>query len=235
MAEVFNIYCDESCHLQNDNIKPMVLGAIWCPQDKVKEINKRLREIKSKYYNNKYELKWSKISRSEINLYIDIINYFFDDDDLHFRGVVIPDKTQLRHDRYKQNHDTWYYKMLFVLLKVIFDPREKYCIYLDYKDTQGNIKLEKLHEVLCNNIYDFSKEIIVKTQLVKSHQVELIQLADVIIGALSYFHRKLNTNEGKLKIIDKIIERSGYSLSNNTLYKEQKINLLIWKPQEPEE
>jgi hypothetical protein len=45
----YNIYCDESCHLENDNIPPMVLGAIWCPTFKKKEITKRLIEIKSKY------------------------------------------------------------------------------------------------------------------------------------------------------------------------------------------
>ncbi len=28
MSQVFNIYCDESCHLENDRQKAMVLGAI---------------------------------------------------------------------------------------------------------------------------------------------------------------------------------------------------------------
>ena len=32
MAEVFNVYCDESCHLEHDNIPTMVIGAVWCPQ-----------------------------------------------------------------------------------------------------------------------------------------------------------------------------------------------------------
>jgi len=39
MSEVFNIYCDESCHLQHDGQKAMVLGAIWCPLDKAREIS----------------------------------------------------------------------------------------------------------------------------------------------------------------------------------------------------
>ncbi|NHQ60865.1 DUF3800 domain-containing protein [Chlorobium sp. BLA1] len=33
MSEIFNIYCDESCHLENDRHKAMVLGAVWCPLD----------------------------------------------------------------------------------------------------------------------------------------------------------------------------------------------------------
>ena len=31
MPQVFNIYCDESCHLEHDRQQVMVLGAIWCP------------------------------------------------------------------------------------------------------------------------------------------------------------------------------------------------------------
>ena len=29
MDSIYNIYCDESCHLENDCEKAMVLGAIW--------------------------------------------------------------------------------------------------------------------------------------------------------------------------------------------------------------
>ena len=34
MSDTFNVYCDESCHLENDHQKAMVLGAVWCPLDK---------------------------------------------------------------------------------------------------------------------------------------------------------------------------------------------------------
>ena len=47
MSEV-NIYCDESNHLENDNKSHMVLGAIYCPSEKVRLFNIRLKEIKEK-------------------------------------------------------------------------------------------------------------------------------------------------------------------------------------------
>ncbi len=37
MGDIFNVYCDESCHLENDHRKVMVLGAVWCPFDKTCE------------------------------------------------------------------------------------------------------------------------------------------------------------------------------------------------------
>ena len=45
----FNIYCDESCHLENDKQTAMVLGAVWCPLDQARKIAVRLREIKKKH------------------------------------------------------------------------------------------------------------------------------------------------------------------------------------------
>lgn len=44
----YNVYCDESCHLEKDGKKAMSLGAVWCPKGKVPEINKRIQEIKEK-------------------------------------------------------------------------------------------------------------------------------------------------------------------------------------------
>lgn len=44
----FNIYCDESCHLENDKQQAMVLGAIWCQTDFSRHIARHLKEIKKK-------------------------------------------------------------------------------------------------------------------------------------------------------------------------------------------
>ena len=139
MSEIFNIYCDESCHLENDRQKAMVLGAVWCPLDKTREIAVRLREIKKKHgMPAPFEVKWTKVSPAKKDLYLDLIDYFFDDDDLHFRALIVPDKAKLRHDAFPgQDHDTWYYKMYFDMLKVILRPDARYRIYLDIKDTRG--------------------------------------------------------------------------------------------------
>lgn len=92
MTTEYNVYCDESCHLENDRQKAMVLGAVWCPKDKRWEIAERIREIKQKHgLERDFEIKWTKVSPSKLAFYQDIVDYFFDDDDLHFRGLVVPD------------------------------------------------------------------------------------------------------------------------------------------------
>ncbi len=234
MSEIFNIYCDESCHLENDHQKAMVLGAIWCPLDKTREIAVRLREIKQKHgLPPGFEVKWTKVSPSKTALYLDLIDYFFDDDDLHFRALIVPDKAKLQHGAFLgQDHDTWYYKMYFDMLKVVFQPDARYRVYLDIKDTRGAEKARKLHEVLCNNMYDFSRKVIERLQLVHSHEIEQLQLADLLIGAVSYLNRGLEGNEGKLALIRRIQKRSGYRLTRTTLLRENKVNIFRWQAAE---
>lgn len=227
--QIYNIYCDESCHLENDKKNVMVLGAIWCPIEKVKESAFRIREIKMKYsLRPDFEIKWTKVSPAKLQFYFDLVDYFFDDDDLHFRALIVPDKTQLNHEKFQQSHDDFYYKMYFDMLKIIISPDATYRIYLDIKDTKGAQKLKKLHDVLCNNRYDFSRTIIEKLQAVRSHEIELMQLTDLLIGAVSYKNRELNTSLVKNTIIQRISQRSGYRLTHTTLYREEKFNLFRW-------
>ncbi len=231
MTQIFNIYCDESCHLEHDHQKVMVLGGVWCPLEKVREISVRLREIKQRHgMKPEFEAKWTKISPAKKALYLDLVDYFFDDDDLHFRALIIPDKTILRHDEFGQDHDTWYYKMYFDMLKVLLSPRDRYRIYLDIKDTRSADKVTKLKQVLRNNLYDFSGDVVERVQNVRSHEIEILQLTDLLIGALSYLHRGLSGNSGKEEVIARIKERSGYSLEKSTLYREDKFNLFVWHP-----
>ncbi len=229
MKPIYNIYCDESCHLEHDQQKAMVLGAVWCPLEEVKKISHEILALKSRHgLSRTFELKWVKVSPGKLDFYLDILDYFFDCEDLRFRGVVVPDKSRLQHDRFSQEHDDWYYKMFFVLLKQIFDPRAHYRVYLDIKDTRSQQKVEKLHDVISSNIYDFDKSIIERIQHVRSHEVEIMQITDLLIGALAYVHRNLSTSRAKLALIKRIQERSGHTLLQTTLPREPKVNILVW-------
>lgn len=230
---LYNVYCDETCHLEHDGINVMVLGAVWCPQSKLKEINQRIRQIKERNgVSPTMELKWTKISPAKIDLYRDIVNYYFDDDDLHFRAVVIPDKSKLNHEQFHQTHDDWYYKMYFDMLKVIFNPTDNYEIYIDIKDTNSYRKAQKLKDVCCNSLYDFSHRVIKRLQPIRSEEVQIMQLVDILIGAVGYENRnfpaEFEKSAAKQNIIELIKKRSGYTMRKTTLLREEKLNLLAW-------
>lgn len=234
----YNFYCDESCHLQNDNSlnglnkKTMVLGSIKIPKSKKTEIFERIREIKLKHNISRFqEVKWTKLSPANVNLYLDLIDYFFDCDEIVFRGLIAHDKDTLNNKQYNQTFDEWYYKMYWQLLNII-DPNYNYNIFVDIKDTKGGDRIKKLHNVLCNSLYDFNHNIIKQIQQVRSHEVEIMQITDIIVGALSYVSRDLNTSTAKLKVIDRIKLRCKYSLTKSTLKGERKFNIFVWKPKQ---
>lgn len=230
MAEEYNIYCDESCHLQNDKMKSMTLGAVMCKKEYYQTIIQRIKEIKSSYHIPLHqEMKWVKISPTNVRFYENIIDFFFDSNYLSFRGIVIPDKSKLNHEYFRQTHDDWYYKMYFLLLDRLFTSECKYNVYIDIKDTLGYAKLRKLKDFLHNSNYDFDKCMISKIQEIRSYETSIIQITDLIIGALSYLHRESNTSNAKLKIINKIKIRSRKNLMTSTFQGERKFNLLIWE------
>ena len=142
MAESFNVYVDESCHLQNDGQKVMVLGAVWCPQEKTRDIAIRIREIKEQQHvSSKLEVKWIKVSQSKLPFYQALVDYFLDDDDLRFRAIVVPDKSYFVHVLGCQTHDDWYYKLCLQLLEQIVDPMY-FCGLRTL--SKGNINAESL-------------------------------------------------------------------------------------------
>jgi len=251
MAELFNIYCDESCHLEHDQIPFMVLGCIWCKAERTLAISRRIREIKQKHGLLKpedlqapdgrpFETKWTKVSKAKLDFYLNLVDYFFDDDHLHFRCVLI-DKRILNHGDFAQTHDDWYYKILFTLLEPIIDPEQRYRVYLDIKDTRSEQKRAKLEEVLRNARHDHYQQIVERVQQVRSHESELIQMCDLLMGAVVYHNRMragdlpkagVTINAAKVEVIRRIQRRSAKSLEVSTWLREPKFNILRWQPRE---
>lgn len=230
--KVYNVYCDESCHLEHDRKQVMLLGCVWCPKSAVRKISMDLRKIKAKH-NALEELKWTKVSKFKKAFYIDIINYFFETPELHFRCLIVKDKSKLNHDHFsKGSHDNFYYKMYFSMLTKILSPQNKYYIYLDIKDTRSKFKIQKLREVLCNNVYDFTKHMIASIQHIRSYESELLQLSDFLIGAVGYENRNLKENPAKVSVVELIKEKFKQSLCESTSLYEKKFNLFIFTPSE---
>lgn len=232
MTDTVHIYCDESCHLENDGMKAMVLGALWCSADQRKLLSRKIKALKAEHgLPTSFEIKWVKVSPGKLPFYQALLDLFFDEAMLHFRGLVVPDKQLLDHGRFSQSHDEFYYKQWYTLLNRLIDPETHYRIFLDIKDTQGRRKVAKLHEVLCNANYDFDRNIIESIEQVQSHDVPLLQLADLLIGALSYVHRGLHGSPAKQALVAHIRDRSGLTLEQSSLWRAEKFNLLVWRAQ----
>lgn len=232
---MINIYCDESCHLEHDNAHAMIMGAISCPAEHREKVYNDIRSIKQKHGLSSWtEIKWTGVSPSKIDFYLEILDYFYSTDVLSFRAVVLKDKENLNHARYNQgSHDLWYYKTYFYLLDAMIDYSGEYRIFIDLKDTCGGPRVKKLHEVLCNNQYDFRHEVIKEIVQIKSHESEVLQLTDFIMGAVGYYHNghynAPGSSSAKNEIVRSLTEKYGNAVRFGTPRGEKKFNVFLWR------
>lgn len=239
---MINMYCDESCHLQNDLSNVMILGTMWCDESKKKQIVDDIRNIKIKNnLNSRFEIKWTKVSLSKIEFYKELVDYFFENDDLFFRGLVACHKKELNNIKYNDgDHKKWYYKMYFWLLNPLIYIDNEYRVFIDISDTHGGPRIKKLQSVLCNNIYDYKNDVIKGIYQINSKESEILQLADLLIGMLGYYNRglfnkKKNDSDrnlpGKVELINHVKEKYKINLDKSTDRLERKYNLFIWNPE----
>lgn len=233
MSDQIHIYCDESCHPEHDHQRAMVLGAVSCPADMRKRLGRAMKALKAHHgISATREIKWTQVAPSTLAFYRDLVSLFFDEPSLGFRGVVVPNKRVLDHERFDQDHDEFYYKMWWQLLTRLIDDQHTFRIFVDIKDTHSNTKLGKLQEVLCNAHYDFNNERIQSIEAVRSHDVPLVQLADVLTGLLSHHFRGIQDSQAKQALIQHLRARSGLGLDRSTPPGARKFNLFVWQARE---
>lgn len=199
-----------------------------------KKINKYINEIKiSNGIPSNEELKWHKISKANIKLYTDVINYFFDKDQLNFRAIII-DKRKLHHRDYKHTENEFYHISYYIMLKYIITPGNSYNIFPDIKDTNSYHNHKIVRDFLRKKYGNDDGKTIKQVTPIRSYESNILQLTDILIGALSYYYRGLNSNEAKVQIINKIKEKLPYSIDRSTAYNKIKFNILLWEPKNHE-
>ena len=225
----YNVYCDESCYLKSNESKYMLIGAVYCPKAKVKMINEYIKHLKENYnFSNTMELKWNKIDWKTEKLYLDIINYFFNQDYLKFRAIII-DKTTLNHKKYNQTENDFYHKAYYEMLKYIIIPGNTYNIYPDIKDTHSYYYHQIMLSFLRVKLSDNNSKTIKKVQPIRSYESSILQINDVLLGALSYYYRNIQTNKSKIRIVNEIKNLYNGSLNQTSSYNNSKFNIFIWK------
>lgn len=219
MNKTFNLYCDESCHLEHDivNYPYMLISYVSSSYNQVKLHCDNIRALKIKHFFQG-EIKWSALSKSQYPFYSELIDYFFATD-LQFRAIII-EKAQLKHSEFKQTHEEFYDKMYYQLLYHKVNPDYNYNIYMDIKDIYTYRKAASL-----KNYLDKNSVCIRKIQIIKSYESELMQLTDVLMGAISYYLRGKNKVTAKNNIIRKIESHCNLSLNKSTSKDEEKFNI----------
>lgn len=231
-----NIYCDESCHLEYDHAKAMLLSAISCPSTEKERICTEIRNIKLKHKLSTWtEIKWTGVSPSKYPFYEDLIQYFINEDALHFRVVIMKDKANLNHDKYNGgSHDLWYYKAYYYLLNELIHPHDEFNIFIDIKDTCGGPKVSKLKEILCNKNHDFRGQVIKGIYQIRSHESEILEMDDLLMGAIGYYHNEHygadHSSQAKNAVVNLLLDKYGNAVRYGTGRGENaKMDIFLWR------
>lgn len=229
----YDVFVDESCHLEHDGISVMCIGYIKVPTLAYEELKKKYSIIKQEH-GLKSEIKWSKFSAVRLPFYKALVDFFFDTP-LEFRCVLVKYKQRLNHEDFNRgSHDNFYYKMIYYLLRPN-PPGLEYRVFMDIKDTRGREKLKKIDEVFQN--YHHGDSPFVKFQHLHSHDNDFFQITDLFIGAIAYKCRLIKgevpANEGRQEFISYLESKSRFTLEEGTALWETKFNIFDHQPKNP--
>lgn len=218
------IYCDESrpevIFGENSTDRYMVIGGIWIPHNSRQNIKEEIKQLKEKHrlYG---EIKWRNVAPSKIDFYLELVDLFFNNPDLRFRCIVVDSFSVDLETYHDSDSELGFYKFYYQLLKHWIETGENYWIFLDHKKNKLPDRLHTLKRFLNRSTLGNVNEI----QAIESKESLLIQLADVLMGAVGYkFHNK-NTSEAKLRIVSKIEEHIGRPIQNGTYRNTHKFNI----------
>jgi len=198
----------------------MLLGSVSCAYNQVKRHTKRIKDLKQKH-NFFGEIKWSNVASSQYVFYKELLEYFFDTD-LRYRAVIVK-KSKINNDAFEQDFDTFYYKMYYYLLNHNKDSMYSYNVYLDIKDTLSAYKVNKLKDILNTKFGVFRN-----VQNIRSHESIILQITDLITGALAYnLNNKDKNVKAKMDLIELIEKHASNGLTANSNYTDHKLNLFF--------
>lgn len=228
-VQQYNVYCDESCHLEKDGIPTMAWGATYCLTKSTRSIVDNIRLLKNKHgLSHDFEIKWNKVSPAKLEFYLDLIEYYLNEDGLRFRGLLVQDKLKFHRSDYGKSNGDWYFKLYYTLLQFIFNPQNQYCIYLDMKNRYEGQRIKKMHDVLATSMNDLQHDCVKRVQIIQSQESELLQIADLLLGALTYANKNLVSSTAKVEIVRLLRMNLGSGILTNTSTDSvTKFNLLV--------
>lgn len=198
----FEVYCDEAFPDLFTSAKPkaryLMIGGIWLPANLREEVKTEIKILRNQH-NTWGEIKWTKVSPSRLDFYLDLVNIFYSyGNKMRFRCIAV-NRAEVDPDLHDGDPELGFYKFYYQLLHHWIQGLNKYSIFCDMKSNRDNQRLRVLKRVL-NNAHQLAE--IQYVQALPSKQVLFIQLADLLLGvASSRLNETLKTGTAKEKVV----------------------------------
>jgi len=174
----------------------MVLGGIIIPQENVKNFNQTMHNfrVEQKMFA---ELKWTKVTDQKLIAYKRFVEYFFalnNTDKVHFHSIIL-DNHKINYKKFsKGDKELGFYKFYYQLLLHSFGKKycregenDRFIVHLDYRTTSYSLNVLKI--VLNRGMrkkYNITTEPFVSIEPRESKKTELLQIVDILIGAIGF-------------------------------------------------
>lgn len=215
-------YCDESRVTSDRSDEFMVIGGIMVPTDKKRSVVRQVDSLRA-FYGVQGEFGWKSVCPSKIEFFLALIGLFFSEPDLKFRCVVVSRiNTDFSSD--EERFRLIYYQVFNNWL----DRRNGYRVFLDRRiDTRDRVDI--LRRCLINTRqFGMAVQFV---QEVESRENDMIQLADLFIGAVGYaWNGRVElpqSSSAKVRICNDICSKLGIRTLNHykTSPDEEKFNV----------
>jgi len=220
---ISDIYIDESSQTKN---RFLLIGGIIIKANLVSSANERLAAARVPELPHG-EMKWGKVSGAKLSAYKRYVDCFFDAEEFkgaHFHSLIV-DTRLLDHARFNSgSKEIGFNKEIYQLARkmAIIYPAGIFHLYPDYRDT--NQHPDDLRNILNYGRHkerDGRKWPFRRCQFRDSSKTPLLQLVDILLGAVAYgkneHHKQPGASQHKLELGRHIMRRAGVrDLSKDT-------------------
>jgi len=215
MADIVEVYADESCHTQH---RFLVLGGVACEHAAVAAVEARFAQIRQKHQLFG-EVKWTKVSRAKYHVYQEFVDLFASlirDGTLNFHSLIV-DTSEFDHKSHNQgSSEIGFNKLIYQLLLHkfgrLYAENHRLYVYLDKRTTKAS--LLTLQAMLNSGLakqWDIRGFPIRRLDFRDSKSSDLFQANDLILGAMGHRkngHQRLPSCSEHKRSLVKYIERA---------------------------
>ena len=201
----FEIYCDEAhpdvLTSNHPRARHLMIGSLWLPADLRAEVKSRIDALRERH-KAWGEIKWSKVSPNRQGFYLELIDLFIGyGANFRFRCIAV-DRAQFNLALHQNDGELGFYKFYYQLLHHWILDFNEYQIFCDIKSNRDPKRLPVLGQCLSRaNLSSTISGI----QSLPSHEVVLIQLCDLLLGAASSrINNTLREGSAKSAVVNRL-------------------------------
>jgi hypothetical protein len=220
----FEVYCDESGQELFGTRTPgehyVLIGSLWIKAESRNEYKHYIKQLRREHKVGG-EFKWKRVSPSRLAFFLELIRFFFEQkDEIRFRVIVLRADEMDVVRFHESDSELMFYKFYYQVLHHWILDFNRYRVFVDTKTNRLHSRIRTLEK--CLKYANLSS--LVEAQALPSHEVELLQLVDVLTGAVSYkFHRR-SSSYAKLSVLAEIERHLGKEITP-TWRSEDKFNV----------